>query len=739
DINLQPCINMIEYAGYGVEGMVTDAQTGDPVAAVVYVGTTLPCYTDPVVGDFHKFIMPGTYNIKVKANGYQTKIISNVNVEEFQSTVVDVQLEPEEHQSVYQVCASQRPDAYPEHQQPSWEVIGPPDNISYSLGLDGWIVVDMQELVVDGQGSDLIVFEGDATPEGYEVYAGPTIDGPWTSIGQGSGTAEFDLEGSAISEARYFKIEDDGDGNNTLDAGFELDAVQSISSIAGAYILMDDMVVDDSQGNNNGKVDPGETANLIITLKNIGTEDALNIFAELLTEDNYVEVLTAEPQEFGDILMGESATATYTVTAAEVTPAGHVASLELNYYGDNGVSGSKFIELLFPDYCYPTANCSFGDGFSGFALEEIDNLNNGCSTGGYGDFTDMTATLTPGETYTVQWWTAYSDQYATLWIDLDVDKEFDAEEMLIEDFNLVNSNQAYYADFTLPESVAPGEYRLRIRARWLDSSTDPCSSFSYGETEDYTVVVEGGNAIVPDFIADVNEVCEGGTVQFTDQSQGDVTGWEWEFPGGNPSTSTEANPVVSYPVGGDFDVTLTVYNQVVTESVTYPDFITVHALPIVQFSEINDMCINWPAYELVEGSPEGGAYSGPGVTDGWFYPEEAGLGTHTLTYTYTDENGCENFAGQTVYVDACTGIAEQNGTFAVRPNPSDGNFKLIAGRELTNASIRIVNAFGKTVFSQSSISASGGESLEISLNVVPGLYVLIIEEETITTARIIVE
>lgn len=44
---------------------------------------------------------------------------------------------------------------------------------------------------------------------------------------------------------------------------------------------------------------------------------------------------------------------------------------------------------------------------------------------------------------------------------------------------------------------------------------------------------------------------------------------------------------------------------------------------------------------LTGATPVGGEYDGPGVTGGMFIPGDAGVGVHTLTYTYVDENGCE--------------------------------------------------------------------------------------------------
>jgi PKD repeat protein len=744
NINLQPTINLIEYAGYGINGMITDAQTAEPVAAIIYVGEKMTCFSDPEVGDYHKFVVGGTYNIKVKANGYQTQMINNVVIEDFAATTLDIQMQPEEHHSIYQVLASRRPTASSSNQQPTWDIIGPPDNKSYSMGKTGWIVFDMGDLVVDGAGNDIIVFEGDATPEGFSLYAGTTMDGPWILIGEGVGTSEFDFAGSAISEARYFRILDDGDGGNEADAGFDLDAMQAMSSINGPYILLDNFTINDENGNNNGQLDPGETAIISITLKNIGTEEAGNVFGELITEDSYVEISTFEPQEFGTIETGATAFAEFELTAAEDTPAGHTATLTLDYSGDNGLSGSKFIDLTFPDYCYPTANCSWGDGFTGFELEEISNMNSGCSgdngVSGYGNFTDMTTVLVPGETYTVQWQSGYDSQFACLWIDMNDDKDFSFDELLIEDFEIDNSGQTYSTTFTLPENIPAGQHRLRIRARWLDSSADPCGNFNYGETEDYTVIVESGNFLSPAFAADITEFCEQGTVQFTDLSQGEITTWAWEFPGGEPAISSEQNPEVYYALPGIFDVSLTVSNSSNSQTLEMENYIQVHELPEVTFDALEDMCINWPAHELTEGFPEGGEYSGNGVVDGWFHPEVAGLGNHIITYHYTDENGCENSAEQTVFVDACTGIDEMETAISIYPNPSKGKIIITTKTNLAAGSISVVDGLGNKVWFQATESLNAGDRIIIQLkNPTPGIYYVILKSESRKVKKVVVE
>jgi PKD repeat protein len=58
-------------------------------------------------------------------------------------------------------------------------------------------------------------------------------------------------------------------------------------------------------------------------------------------------------------------------------------------------------------------------------------------------------------------------------------------------------------------------------------------------------------------------VCEGSTVEFDDYSYNAAVAspsatYAWQFPGGVPSTSSLRNPVVTYPTGGIYDVTLTI-------------------------------------------------------------------------------------------------------------------------------------------------------------------------------------
>ncbi len=73
-------------------------------------------------------------------------------------------------------------------------------------------------------------------------------------------------------------------------------------------------------------------------------------------------------------------------------------------------------------------------------------------------------------------------------------------------------------------------------------------------------------------------VCNGGTVQFYDASNGGASSWNWEFQGGFPAISNEKNPQITYSGPGSYDVTLMVSNALGTDVITMTDYITVSSL-----------------------------------------------------------------------------------------------------------------------------------------------------------------
>jgi len=93
----------------------------------------------------------------------------------------------------------------------------------------------------------------------------------------------------------------------------------------------------------------------------------------------------------------------------------------------------------------------------------------------------------------------------------------------------------------------------------------------------------GSGAPTAEFEFTVIEDCTIGEVIFTNTSSGSNLDFDWSFPGGIPSSSTQENPSVQYPDGGTFGATLTVTNSNGSNEAVQNNIITINPSPIVSF------------------------------------------------------------------------------------------------------------------------------------------------------------
>jgi hypothetical protein len=232
--NYPSMMAMIRNAGYGIEGTVTDSVTGLPVNAAIFVNNYFPIYTDTTLGDYHEYLPAGTYIVKIIANNYHSKIITGVVVNDLASTLENISLVPDAGSFAFKVAAVAIPGNNPLDEANTPASIGAPDSINYSLGKNGWIILDMQDSVINITGNDFRISEGDTSPEGFSCLVAQTMDGPWVSLGTGNGTTAFELASAGLNSARFIKIVDDGDGSqNAANAGFDLDAISVMYPPAG--------------------------------------------------------------------------------------------------------------------------------------------------------------------------------------------------------------------------------------------------------------------------------------------------------------------------------------------------------------------------------------------------------------------------------------------------------------------------------------------------------------------------
>lgn len=91
--NRASVIEYMKWAHRGIRGLVTDAETGDPVSASIQVaGREFLVYTDPDAGNYHRILLPGTYDIIVTADGYFDPIVvEDIVVTSGNATRIDIQ------------------------------------------------------------------------------------------------------------------------------------------------------------------------------------------------------------------------------------------------------------------------------------------------------------------------------------------------------------------------------------------------------------------------------------------------------------------------------------------------------------------------------------------------------------------------------------------------------------------------------------------------------------------------
>ncbi|MDD2228342.1 MAG: DUF2817 domain-containing protein [Candidatus Cloacimonetes bacterium] len=76
NLNRESLLKYIEFAQNGVKGMIT-SNSGSPLSATITVsGNSKAIHTDPDVGDYHRLLLPGTYQITASVDGFEPQTAS---------------------------------------------------------------------------------------------------------------------------------------------------------------------------------------------------------------------------------------------------------------------------------------------------------------------------------------------------------------------------------------------------------------------------------------------------------------------------------------------------------------------------------------------------------------------------------------------------------------------------------------------------------------------------------------
>jgi PKD repeat protein len=191
-----------------------------------------------------------------------------------------------------------------------------------------------------------------------------------------------------------------------------------------------------------------------------------------------------------------------------------------------------------------------------------------------------------------------------------------------------------------------------------------------------------------DFSADATIILTGGSVTFTDESEGDPDEWVWTFIGGNPSSYVgQTPPPIVYAAPGDYDVILWISNAAGTSTEEKNDYIHVGDAPVADFSgtpltlfagetvDFTDLSTGTPdtwSWEFEGGSPSTSDVQNPANI---LY---ATVGLYSVTLTVSNMFGTDEITKEE-YIDVMPiGIGEnEESPLQIYPNPNSGNFNVV--------------------------------------------------------------
>ena len=191
---------------------------------------------------------------------------------------------------------------------------------------------------------------------------------------------------------------------------------------------------------------------------------------------------------------------TTTATVTGVSNGTATITATMNYQGTNYTATST-ITVVEPSYCTPVYNQesnNYGIWITGFSTTEgetnISTSSNGLSTNGYGDYyNSYSASAEAGQviSFTVTPGNSVNAMIYSMWIDWNQDYDFnDAGEIVAQQNSGITTS--WTGTIHIPASAPAGNYRIRIEGMYFEENSgvfDPCISATYGEAEDYKLIV----------------------------------------------------------------------------------------------------------------------------------------------------------------------------------------------------------------------------------------------------------
>jgi hypothetical protein len=445
---------------------------------------------------------------------------------------------------------------------------------------------------------------------------------------------------ASVDDGFAYEVADDiPDGHNPV---FEVTAtdgnltwISSLSIPAHAPVLeFVGFSISDANGNNNGKIDPGETVDITVEIENSGSSDAFAIEGMLSVTDPYLTI-NSGVEDFGDLMYGNTTTATFSASADDQTPAGHMVNILFEMTADLGIAGNGSFDVVIGQIPVLIIDLD-GNGNSAPGMEQaIAGMDIAFETstsfppdlnlystvfvclGVYSSNHVLSGTegqqladymSAGGNVYMEGGDTWYYDNATAAHAMFNINGTSDGSGDMgtvvgqagtfTEGMSFSYSGDNNWMDHIDPISPAESIFENQSPLYGTGVAYDAGSYRAIGASHEFGGLTDGASpstkaelmskymdflgiamSLQASFASDVTEICVGETVNFYDQSSGSVVSWEWTFEGGSPGSSSFQDPMVAYFEAGTFDVTLEVFDGEESAVITLEDYITVMDMP----------------------------------------------------------------------------------------------------------------------------------------------------------------
>ncbi|MBK8566358.1 MAG: PKD domain-containing protein [Saprospiraceae bacterium] len=305
-----------------------------------------------------------------------------------------------------------------------------------------------------------------------------------------------------------------------------------------------------------------------------------------------------------------------------------------------------------------------------------------------------------------------------------VDFEFNVSNLSVSFFNQsLNASNGYLWDFgdgttsTDPQPV----HQYAMQGNYFVTLT------AFNDCGESTISLDVPTGALPLAVFNASTVagCSPMLVQFENQSTGgNNLSYQWEFPGGQPSTASEPNPTVAYINAGIYNVKLTVTNPLGSHAIERLNYLQVDQSPLADFTyQIDGYTVTF-----TNASTGGTQFTwdfGDGNTSQTQNPSYnyAGPGVYDVMLTATSSN-CGSAIAYSVFLQPL-GTAEENlaGHVSIFPNPTSDWINIGFGNLAGDVeAICLRNSVGSIL---RSIPLQGDDSYRLNLAAVPdGIYYL---------------